>query len=139
MESLALSREVKQTLPVMQNTALSSTKRSGQCGATRTEYQSWRPLAKSEGDKVVFYTVWREQELRSNSTSHTIYNQFHTLKGTPTGDPPRGFCRRLQRILTQHSVSKAKTSVNCVISRINPHKNEDECQPRYLQAKSKTE
>jgi hypothetical protein len=53
----------------MQTTALSFTERSGHCGATSSDHWSWHPLATSEGDKVISYTVWREQESRSNSTS----------------------------------------------------------------------
>ena len=53
----------------MQKNALSFTERSGHCGATSSDHFSWHPLATSEGDKVISYTVWREQESWSNSTS----------------------------------------------------------------------
>ena len=53
----------------IQTTALSFTECSGHCGATSYDCWSWRPLATSEGDKVISYTVWREQESQSNSTS----------------------------------------------------------------------
>ena len=43
--------------------------RSGHCGATSSDHWSWHPLATSEGDKVISYTVWKEQESRSNCTS----------------------------------------------------------------------
>ena len=56
----------------MQNTALSFTERSGHCGATSSDHQSWHPLATSEGDKVASYTIWWEQESRSNSTSVNV-------------------------------------------------------------------
>ena len=53
----------------MQNTALSFTERSGHWGANSSDHWSWHPLATSEEDKVISYTVWGDQELRSNSTS----------------------------------------------------------------------
>ena len=53
----------------MQNTALSFTERSGHCGATSSHHWSWHSLATSEGDNVISYNVWREQELWSISTS----------------------------------------------------------------------
>ena len=55
----------------MQKTALSFTERSGHCGAT-----SWHPLATSEGDKVIAYTVWREQESNSTSVDVTLLMSF---------------------------------------------------------------
>ena len=54
---------------IMQKTALSFTERSGHCEATGSDHWNWHPLATSEGDNVISYTVWREQELRSNSSS----------------------------------------------------------------------
>ena len=53
----------------MQNTALSFTERSSHFGATSSDHESYHQLAASEGDKVILYTVWREKEWRSNSTS----------------------------------------------------------------------
>ena len=56
----------------MQNTALSFTERSGHCGATSSDHQSWHPFATCEGDTVVSDTVCREQESRSNITSVNV-------------------------------------------------------------------
>ena len=53
----------------MQNTVLSFTELSGHCSATSSDHSSWHLLATSEGDKVISYTIWREQESWSNSTS----------------------------------------------------------------------
>ena len=53
----------------MQNTVLSFTEGSNHCGATSSDLSSWDPLATSEGDKVISYTVWREQGARSNIIS----------------------------------------------------------------------
>ena len=41
----------------MQNAALSSTERSDHCRATSSDHKSWRPLAVSEGDKVLSVDV----------------------------------------------------------------------------------
>ena len=41
----------------MQNTVLSFTERSGHLGATSSDHWSWHPLATSEGDKVISWTV----------------------------------------------------------------------------------
>ena len=51
---------------------LSSTERSGHCGAISSDHWSWHSLATSEGDKVISYTVCREQESWPNSTSVNI-------------------------------------------------------------------
>ena len=56
----------------MQNTALCFTERSGHCGATNSDNWSWHPSVTSEGDKVVSYTVSREQESSSNSLSVNV-------------------------------------------------------------------
>ena len=53
----------------MQNTALSFTERIGHCGATSSDHYGWHPLATSEGDKVISFTVSREQKSWSSSTS----------------------------------------------------------------------
>ena len=53
----------------MQNTALSFTERRGLCGATSSDHWSWHPLATSERDKVISYTVLWEQQSQLNSTS----------------------------------------------------------------------
>ena len=52
----------------MQNTALSFTECSGNCGATSSDHLSWHPLVTREVDKVISYTVWSEKESQSNST-----------------------------------------------------------------------
>ena len=62
----------------IQNSMLSITGHSRQCGMASFELPSWRPLAKSEGDKVIF-TVYRGRKNMSflNGLSTWILKTCH--------------------------------------------------------------
>ena len=68
-----------------------------------------------ERGKVKGISVWREQDPRSKSTFCTIYDPFHTLKGTATGDPSRGLSHTIQRIILKQNEGETKTSVSIFI------------------------
>ena len=48
----------------IQNSVLSLTGQSGQCDMTCSEHPSWRPLARSEGDKVIFIVSGRATSMK---------------------------------------------------------------------------
>ena len=61
---------------VIQSSVLSFTRNSGQCNMTDYEHPSWRPLAISEVDKVIF-TVCRESKKYDKNNSDRLARAIH--------------------------------------------------------------